>query len=227
MPSDPLNDALKRGLHFHKLVELEQAETWYRAALAIDPDDAQVSSLLGLALVHGDRAEEGIPHLLRAVALEPEQLPFRFNLVHGLQHAGAHDRAMAELAVILKHEPSNFLAWDLAGDIAKAQGDRGGARKAWDRARQIDPSATGPPLKMARLEVQESRFDVALALLDPIATAAAANEEVYDVWCQALTGLGDWRALRATAASWVGCHPESAAARGCLERAELELGRGA
>ena len=78
---------------------------------------------------------------------------------------------------------------------------------------------------MARLEVEESRFDVALALLDPIATAAAANEEVYVVWCQALTGLGDWRALRATAASWVGCHPESAAARGCLERAELELTR--
>ena len=137
-------------------------------------------------------------------------MPFRFNLVQGLQLTRAYDRAMAELRVILTREPANFLAWDLAGDIARAQGDADGARAAWNRARQADPTATGPALKLASLEIEQSHFDAALALLDPIATAAAANEQVYDLWCQALTGLGDWRALRATAASWVGGHPESA-----------------
>jgi predicted Zn-dependent protease len=225
MTSDPLNDALKRGLHFHKLCELDEALTWYRAAIAISPDDAQANSLLGLALAHAGRAEEGTSYLLRAVELEPGQVPFSFNLVQGLQQTRAYDRALAELGVILTREPSNFLAWELAGDIARAQQDPEGARVAWGRARQADPTATGPLLKLATLEIEQSHFDAALALLDPIATAAAANEQVYDLWCQALAGLGDWGALRATAASWVGGHPESAAAQRCLARAELELRR--
>ena len=225
MTSDPLSDALKRGLHFHKLSELDQALNWYRAAIAISPDDAEANSLLGLALAHAGRAEEGTSYLLRAVELEPAQLPFRFNLVQGLQQARAYDRAMSELSIILTREPANFLAWDLAGDIARAQGDPDGARAAWNRARQADPTATAPALKLATVEIEQSHFDAALALLDPIATTAAANEQVFDLWCQALTGLQDWRALRLTAASWLGGHPESAAARRCVERAEFELGR--
>lgn len=225
MTSDPLSDALKRGLHFHKLSELDQAVTWYRAAIAIGPEDAQANSLLGLALAHAGRPEEGISYLLRAVELEPGQVPFRFNLVQGLQLTRAYDRAMAELRVILTREPANSLAWDLAGDIARAQDDPDGARAAWNRARQADPTATAPVLKLATLEIEQSHFDAALALLDPIATAAAANEQVYDLWCQALAGLEDWQALQATAASWIGGHPGSAAARRCLERAEFELGQ--
>jgi len=225
MTSDPLSDALKRGLHFHKLSELDQALNWYRAAIAISPDDAEANSLLGLALANAGRAEEGTSYLLRAVELEPAQLPFRFNLVQGLQQARAYDRAMAELSIILTREPANFLAWDLAGDIARAQGDPDGARAAWNRARQADPTATAPALKLATVEIEQSHFDAALALLDPIATTAAANEQVFDLWCQALTGLQDWRALRLTAASWLGGHPESAAARRCVERAEFELER--
>ena len=80
-------------------------------------------------------------------------------------------------------------------------------------------------LKLARLEIEQAQFDATLALLDPIATAAAANEQVYDLWCQALAGLEDWEALQVTAASWIGGHPGSAAARRCLERAEFELGQ--
>ena len=224
MTSDALGDALKRGLHFHKLCKLNEAVSWYRAAIAISPDDAEANSLLGLALVHSGRSEEGTSLLQRATELEPGQVPFRFNLVQGLQQTQAYDRAMAELGVILTREPSNSLAWELAGDIARAQGDRDGAAAAWDRARQADPTATGPALKRATLEIEQLRFDGALAVLDPIATTAAANEQVYDLWCQALAGLKDWQALRATAASWVGGHAGSTAALRCLERAEFELG---
>ena len=131
---------------------------------------------------------------------------------------------MAELGVILAREPSNFFAWELAGDIARDQGDHDGAMAAWERARQADPTATGPALKLANHEIGRSRFDTALAILDPIAIAATANEQIYEVWCRALTGLEDWRALRATAQSWVGGHPGSSAARQNLARAEAELG---
>ena len=38
MTSDALRDALKRGLDLHKSARLDEALTWYRAALAIDAD---------------------------------------------------------------------------------------------------------------------------------------------------------------------------------------------
>jgi tetratricopeptide (TPR) repeat protein len=224
MTSDLLRDALKRGLDFHKSARLDDALTWYRAAIALDADDAEANSLLGLALVHSGRGIEGVSHLRRAVELEPDQVPFRFNLVQGLQQTRAYGGAITELGVILAREPSNFFAWELAGDIAREQGDHDGAVAAWHRARQADPTATGPALKLASHEIERSRFDAALAILDPIATAATANEQVYEVWCQALTGLEDWRALRATALSWAGGHPGSTAARQNLARAEAELG---
>jgi tetratricopeptide (TPR) repeat protein len=226
MTSDALRDALKRGLDFHKSARLDEAVTWYRAALAIDADDAEANSLLGLALVHSGGGDEGVSHLRRAAELEPDQLPFRFNLVQGLQQTGAYSGAIAELGVILAREPSNFFAWELAGDIARDQGDNDGAAAAWERARQADPTATGPALKLAGRAIDKQQFDAALSILDPIATAAAANEQIYDLWCRALTGLEDWRALRATAMSWIGGHPDSAAARQNLARAETELGLG-
>ena len=130
MTSALLRDALKRGLDLHKSARLEEALTWYRAAIAIDADDAEANRLLGLALVHSGRGEEGISHLRRAVELEPDQLPFRFNLVQGLQQAAAYAGAIAELGVILAREPSNFFAWELAGDIAGEQGDNDGAAAA-------------------------------------------------------------------------------------------------
>ena len=223
MTSDALRDALKRGLDLHKSARLDEALTWYRAAIAIDADDGEANSLLGLALVHAGRGEEGLSYLRRAVELEPQQVPFRFNLVQGLQQTGAHGGAIAELGVILAREPSNFFAWELAGDIAREQGDNQGAAAAWERARQADPTATGPALKLASLEIERSRFDAALSILDPVATAATANEQVYELWCTALAGLEDWRALRATALSWVRGHPGSSAARAHLARAEAEL----
>ena len=221
MTSDPLSEALKRGLHFHKLSELDQAVTWYRAAIAIGPEDGQANSLLGLALAHAGRPRGDLISL-RAVELEPGQVPFRFNLVQGLQMTRAYDRAMAELRVILTREPANFLAWGLAGDIARAQEDPDGARAAWNRARQADPTATAPVLKLARLEIERSHFDAALALLDPIATAAAENEQVYDLWCQAQPGLEDRRRCRRLQRPGSGA-PRIGRCPALFERAEFEL----
>lgn len=225
MTSKPLADTLARGVAFHKERQLEQALAWYRAALAIDPDDAEANSLTGLALVHSGRADEGRSYLRRAIELEPGQAAFRFNLVQALRAAGAYDNALAELGVILAHEPDNARAWERAGDIALQQQDPAGAALAWAKACQADPTVLAPALKLAGLEIERARFDAALAVLNPLADRAAQDEAIYVLWCQALVGLRDWRALRETARSWTAGYPASVDAWRNLSRAAFERGR--
>ncbi len=224
MTSSPLADTLERALGFHKARQLDQALAWYRAALAIAPDDAQANGLLGLALLHAGRADEGTPYLRRAIELEPDRPALRFNLVEALRQAGAYETALRELGVILAREPANPRAWERAGDVARQQQDDDGAAKAWERACQLDPEALGPALKLATLAIEQSRFDGALSVLSPLAERAAENEEIYALWCQALVGLRDWRALRETSRSWSEGHAGTAEAWRNLARAEFEQG---
>lgn len=225
MTSKALADALARGADFHKDRQFEQALAWYRAALALDPDDAEANSLTGLALVHAGRRDEGTSYLRRAIELEPGHAAFRFNLVQALRIEGAYERALAELGVVLVREPDNPKAWERAGDVARLQQDDAGAALAWGRACKADPSALAPALKLARLEIERSRFDSALAVLRPLGDRAAQDETIYALWCQALVGLGDWRALRETARSWTNSNPSTPAAWRNLSRATYERGR--
>ena len=220
-----LGETLKRGVDFHRAWQLDQALAWYRAALAIDPDDADANSLVGLALVHSGRAAEATPFLLRAVELEPSQAGFRHNLAEGLEATGAYDRALTQLGAILAQDPARPQIWEKAGDIASLQKDDTGAAAAWDRARMLDPAALTPALKLAGLELARSRFDAAISVLNPIAERAAQHESIFTLWCQALVGLRDWQALRATATSWTGAHPASRDAWRNLARGAFEQGR--
>jgi tetratricopeptide (TPR) repeat protein len=225
MTSEPLAQAIKRGRDLHQARQLDQALVWYRTALAVAPDDAEANSLTGLALVHAGRAEEGAPYLRRAVELDPHELSFRFNQVQGLRALGDYAGALAELGVILRRDPANARAWERAGDVARQQKDDYGAAAAWDRARRLQPATTDPALKLAGLALSRSRYAEALSALDPIADRAAQQEDIYRLWCLALIGLGDWRALSDTATSWARSHPGTAEAWRYLARGAFEQGR--
>lgn len=55
-----------------RLGKLDEAETFYRDALALSPEDAGIAGELGVVLVGMNRAAEARPHLEQAVAVEPE-----------------------------------------------------------------------------------------------------------------------------------------------------------
>ncbi len=218
-------EALARGADFHKAGQPAEALAWYQAALAMDPDDAEANSLLGLALVHAGRQIEGTSYLKRAVELEPDQAAFRFNLVQALRAARAYGAALAELGAVLARDPESVLAWERAGDIARQQADDDGAAKAWSRACELSPTAPEPAVKLADLHVAAGRFDAALAVLDPVAERAGEDERIYMLRCQAHAGLRDWPRLRRSARSWADGSPRSVEAWRHLAQANFEQGR--
>lgn len=110
MSRSPFIETLERGVTAHQAGRLDDALQAYRAALEIRPDDAEASSLCGLALLHSGKGEEAMPLLQHAVDREPGQSGFRLNLAEGLAQTGKADRAMVELGLIIAVDPSNASA---------------------------------------------------------------------------------------------------------------------
>lgn len=103
-------ETLERGVTAHQAGRLDDALKSYRAALELKPNDAEASSLCGLALLHSGKGEEAMPLLQQAVDREPGQSSYRLNLVEGLAQTGKADRAMVELGLIIAVEPTNTQA---------------------------------------------------------------------------------------------------------------------
>ena len=154
-------ETLERGVTAHQAGRLDDALKSYRAALEIRPNDAEASSLCGLALLHSGQAEEALPLLQHAVEREPGQNGFRLNLAEGLAQAGKPDRAMVELGLIIATEPTNaqalarFYALESDALIARRDWQKLYANGvAWTKA---DPKAPGAWRMLARGAFEEGR----------------------------------------------------------------------
>src|SRR5262249_17866769 len=100
-------ETLERGVTAHQAGRLDDALQSYRAALEIRPQDAEASSLCGLALLHSGKLDEALPLLQHAVDRAPGQNGFRLNLAEGFARSGNPDRAMVELGLIIATDPDN------------------------------------------------------------------------------------------------------------------------
>src|SRR5687768_1333547 len=96
MTTEEFAEAVERGVQAHQAGRLDEAQSCYRAALQLAPQDAEATSLLGLALLHSGAVSEALPLLSRAVELEPGQSGLRVNLVEGLLGTNRRDEALLE-----------------------------------------------------------------------------------------------------------------------------------
>ncbi|MBL8548749.1 MAG: sulfotransferase [Hyphomonadaceae bacterium] len=178
-------ESLERGVAAHQAGKLDEALKSYRAALKIQPNDAEASSLCGLALLHGGEAAEAMPLLQHAVAQEPEQVGFRLNLAEGLAQTGKPEAAMAELRRILARVPTNAVALSrlhgLESEALLAARDWArlyASALAWTKA---DLGATAAWRALARAAFEDGllieairAFERALALSKPTAADLTA-----------------------------------------------------
>ncbi len=179
-------ETLERGVTAHQAGRLDDALKSYRAALEIRPNDAEASSLCGLALLHSGKAEEALPLLQHAVEREPGQNGFRLNLAEGLAQTGKPDRAMVELGLIIATDPTNAQAlsrfYSLEGDALIARRDwqklyANGV--AWTKA---DAKAPGAWRTLARGAFEEGRHIEATTAFARFLTLTKPTVEDYTAY---------------------------------------------
>jgi len=78
-----------------------------RCSLETEPDDVDLLTLLGVALLDGRQPREALPVLQRAVALAPRFARARENLGQALTMTGRFDEAVEQLQQAVKLEPNS------------------------------------------------------------------------------------------------------------------------
>jgi len=155
-------ETLERGVTAHQAGRLDDAVKSYQAALEIRPNDAEASSLYGLALLHSGKGEQAMPLLQHAVDREPKQAGFRLNFAEGLAQTGQPDRAMIELGLIIASDPDNTAA---LSRFYALESDALIARRDWLKLylnavawTKIDPKAPGAWRTLARAAFEDGQL---------------------------------------------------------------------
>lgn len=108
----------KKGNDYFVAGKLDEAESCYRKALEIAPENAEVCSNLGLLLQARGRIRDAIPLFRKAVEIKPDLVPAHNNLGSALLHLGEIEAAFL-IALLFVRET---LPWARAEGREKKQG---------------------------------------------------------------------------------------------------------
>ena len=129
-----------RGAGFFQAKRYDDAETEFRAAVRLDPQNAPLHAVLGAMLVNkgdldGATAEEGA-----AVRLDPNNDFAHETLALALYQKGDLDRAVGEYGEALRLNPNNGHAHYQLGNALMNKGDLDGAIAEYREALRLSPN---------------------------------------------------------------------------------------
>ncbi|WP_298850912.1 tetratricopeptide repeat protein [uncultured Ruegeria sp.] len=130
-----------RGISHERLKQWDQAETDFRRALELNPDQPQVLNYLGYSLVERqEKLDEALDMIQRAVAARPDSGYIVDSLGWVLFRLGRYDEAVEHMEHAVELMPVDPVVNDHLGDVYWAVGRAREAEFQWSRALSfIDP----------------------------------------------------------------------------------------
>jgi tetratricopeptide (TPR) repeat protein len=149
------------------------AERQLRAIQAASAADADVSHLLGAALLYQDKVTEALAILERVVASRPHFWQARTDLARAYRAAGRQQEARAELKRIVAAAPMLESAWLAYGDVLVDMEKYPDALYAYECARLADPEVRR--IEQAREALSKDDHKTAEAIFREILRADPAH----------------------------------------------------
>ncbi|MEY4376814.1 MAG: hypothetical protein RJB26_1364, partial [Pseudomonadota bacterium] len=225
MSQEIVQRAMQRGIAAHQNGDVATAEAAYREALSAAPEDAGIVSLLGLAITHQGRAEEGLAFLESALRRFPDHPGLVLNLVEALVPMGAFARAEVLLRGVIAIDKRNPQAWNRLGDVLAHLGKDAEAQDAWVAALELDHTLPNPATKIARLLLGGGQAGEAIIATGPAFEKYPHHPGLRHVRGEALSALREWPELETLAKQWVETEPGDPQGWRHLARATYEQGR--
>ncbi|MTH99435.1 tetratricopeptide repeat protein [Roseibium sp. RKSG952] len=142
-----------RGISRERLGKWEQAESDFRTALELEPDQPLVLNYLGYSLVdQGLKLDEALEMIETAVDLRPNDGYIVDSLGWVYYRLGRYEEAVRELERAVELRPSDPVINDHLGDAYWKVGRRNEARFQWNHARDLDPEEDELPKILDKIE---------------------------------------------------------------------------
>ena len=130
---------VKTALKHHQAGEFDQAETWYRKALKMQPNYPDALHLLGFLMHNLDKNEEAVVWIQKAIAADEKQPLFFSNLGTVFGALGKPDESVQCYQKALAIQPDYLNAICNMGNALKDLGKRDEAIEWLNKALKINP----------------------------------------------------------------------------------------
>jgi len=198
-------EAIRRGIEHPNLLVLaayraldrgaaDEALTMLTRARELAPRNVDVLNALGLSLARLNRQREALGVYDAALRQSPATAMLHYNKACALEDLNELSRARNEFERTLELQPAHAESLAHLASIAALRGDVDAARECATRALRFNPSLVAAALALVVADVEEKKFDAALARLTAVLRAAnvsALNRSIAQGLAgDALDGLG-------------------------------------
>jgi len=153
-----------------------QAEGLFLAATKMQPNDPAIRTAFAVARFAKGEVDAALADL-RDIASWDKGAVADKALIATYIRRKELDQALSAIDALIKKEPNSAYVYHLRGQTMLAKGDRGGARKDFERALQVSPAYYPGTAGLAELDLGDGKPDAALKRLE---AAVAADPKGID-----------------------------------------------
>ncbi len=195
IPSPPL-DQLEKAVADQLLAGQELVEKAARSTTADAVSKARAFGQMGHLYMAYELNEAAEASLRNAVSLDPDQYNWSYSLAYLLQLMGDYDKAISFYDRLLSRHPDDSLLHNRLGECLRGLNQLEPARRAFEKAYQINPDEAATLARLGEVALAEKRFQDAVELLvSALEKQPSANRLHYPL-AMAYRGLKDMQNAR-------------------------------
>jgi tetratricopeptide (TPR) repeat protein len=177
---------------YHRQGRLADAETCYRRALKLSPDEPDVLHALGVLSSQVGRVQEAVELIGRAIVVRPQAAHFHANLGEVYRRDGQMQEAVAHYRHALSLDPLSAQAHNNLGEAFRALGRADEAERHYRQAIKLQPEFAEALNNLGELCRESGRSEEALLHYDTALSFRADLPQIHNNRGAALTELDQW-----------------------------------
>jgi polysaccharide pyruvyl transferase WcaK-like protein/Flp pilus assembly protein TadD len=189
-PKDEIDKLFATAVDLHRRGHLQQAQTLYRAILAVDARHADALHLLGVASHQQGEHASAAEMIGRAIDLNRRAPQYHFNLGVALQALQDHTAAAQSYRRAVQLQPEYAAAWENLGVALQDADDFDSARAAYVKALSLDARAVLAHLNLGTLLLNLGRVREAQEHFRAILALHPAHAEAHAKYAGTLLATG-------------------------------------
>jgi putative PEP-CTERM system TPR-repeat lipoprotein len=205
--------------------DMKQADAYFRAAATRGTPGGAARIRLGQIAIASGRVDEGFTEL--EIASELDSGLYQADLAIIVAHLQRNelDKAQKAVQTLEKKQPKNPLTFHMHGVTNLARGDVASARRAFEKALELQPNFLPAAQNLARIDLNEQRPDDARRRYEAMSAKDPGNEQVHMALAELLTQTGaPAKEIQATLQRAIAANSQAAIPRIALINFQLRVG---